>query len=205
MWTRILGSLFILSVISGCTTTSTMPPSQQALTQTISERTRELLRLNNWTVIGKIAFIQNDKRESASINWQNQGDKNQQRLDLTTFLGINILHLDSKGSTHHIKVDGKEYSSDDLDGLIYQLTGLTLPTEALIYWLKGIPYLTGDQLSYDPVTKLPRNLTSYYDDHLWQIQYDSYQLYGSKRLARKITIKQSELIIKIMLKDWIIK
>lgn len=202
MWTRILGSLFILSVISGCTT---MPPSQQALTQTISERTRDLLRLNNWTVIGKIAFIQNDKRESAYLNWQNQADKNQQQLDLTTFLGINILHLDSKDSTNHIKVDGKEYKSDDLDKLIYQLTGLTLPTKALTYWLKGIPYLTSDQLSYDPVTKLPINLTSYYDDHLWHIQYDSYQLYGSTRLARKITIKQSDLIIKIMLKDWIIK
>ena len=56
------------------------------------------------------------KRESASLIWQVNEKQQTQELNLTSYLGINVLHLKSNKKQHLIKVDGKEYR-----GTIYQL------------------------------------------------------------------------------------
>ncbi|WDD97722.1 lipoprotein insertase outer membrane protein LolB [Thalassomonas actiniarum] len=194
----------LLLWLSGCAV-QPPAPSDSSLTQEISERNQQLSALNKWKILGRIAFIQADKRESASLNWryeQDHNDNTRQRLDLTAPLGINVLHLESDNGRHVLEVDGEEYHSEDLDALIYSLTGLTLPTRALSYWLKGLAYLPQDKLSYDSVTRLPVKLTSLYDNRLWSVEYQNYQLVNQHRLATKFTITQAELNIKILVKKW---
>ena len=189
--------------LSGC---AVKPPHDEAsLTQEINERNQQLSTLNKWKILGKIAFIQQDKRESASLNWLYEQDQQQnkyQRIDLTAPLGINVLHLESNNDQHLLEVDGQEYHSDDLDNLIYSLTGLILPTKALTYWLKGLAYLPQDKLSYDAVTQLPTKLISKYNNRVWSIEYQSYQLVNEHRLATQFSITQEELKIKIFVRKW---
>ena len=194
----------LLLWLSGCAVQQPVP-SDISLTQEISERNQQLSALNNWKINGRIAFIQADKRESASLNWQYQQDgenNTRQRLDLTAPLGINVLHLESENNRHILEVDGEKYHSDDLNGLIYSLTGLTLPTEALTYWLKGLAYLPQDKLSYDSMTQLPRTLTSLYNNRLWSVEYQNYQVINQHRLATRFSITQADLNIKIHVKKW---
>jgi len=186
------------------------------ITSNTEQRSERLLATKRWQLRGKIAFIQKpvnlgdkEKRESASITWQVNEKKQTQELNLTTYLGINILNLKSIKNKHVIKVDGKEYRSANLSQLINSLTGLTLPTKALAYWLKGLPYEKNDILIIDEKTNLPKSIASNYHNTLWEINYDNYQQvnglnFNNLNMATKFTIKKSDLLIKIAVNKWIL-
>ncbi len=207
-------SLFLITslVLSGCSLKPKSSSEENTLTLTPKQRTAQLLQSKKWQLRGKIAFIQKikskngnkikDKRESASMTWQ-VNDKNQtQELNLTSFLGINVLHLESNQNQHLIKVDGKEYQGTNLPQLIYSLTGLILPTKALSFWLKGLPYKETDVLETDKNTQLPMSISSYYNNALWQINHSNYRTFNGIKMATKFTIKKDNLLIKIAVTKW---
>jgi len=197
-------------LLSSCSTT--LPVSErstsliQTIDQNIEQRNQQLLTLTKWQLKGKIGFLQKTKRESASINWQVNADN--QKLNLSTYLGISVLKLTSSRGLHTIDVNGKKYKSTDLETLIYSLTQLTLPTHALTYWLKGLPFKPSDNITYDPETQLPKILNSQYDNRVWQIRYGNYVRVKNQStntlLATKITISQGDLTIKIAINNWAI-
>jgi outer membrane lipoprotein LolB len=195
-------TLFIL-VLSAC---STLPnkKSQQLIQQTPQERTSSLQQLQRWKITGKIGYIEKKSRHSATLNWQVNENNNSQQLNLTTFLGINVLQLDSSENIHKIKVDGKTYQGKKLETLIHSMTGLTLPTQALTFWLKGIPYQESDNISYQKATLLPQTLTSQYNNERWQVSYADYQQIDGYSLATKFSIRKDDLLIKISVNEWLI-
>ena len=212
-------SLFLFTnlLLSGCAS----KPENSSIKSThknfysAEQRAEQLLATKKWRLQGKIAFIQQtvhssgkDKRESASMAWHVDEQAKTQELNLTSYLGINVLHLKSMQNEHVIEVDGKKYHASNLSQLIYSLTGFTLPTKALTYWLKGLPYKEGDTLIIDKKTKLPISLSSNYLNTLWQINYDNYQIFNGVnfkglRMATKFTLKKNNLLIKIAVNKWI--
>lgn len=204
----LISLIFMANVLlSGCATklNSSSDINNHALNP--AQRAAQLLKNKQWHLRGKIAFIekipnQKDKRESASIAWQVNEKAQTQTLNLTSYLGINVLQLESKKNQHLIKVDGKEYRGDDLDQLIYSLTGLTLPTKALTYWLKGLPYSANDILKNNPDTQLPMSITSYFNNSLWQIKFGQYKTFNGIKMATKFTIEKNGLLIKVAVKKW---
>ncbi len=212
-----LFSLFLITsvMLSGCASKAKLSPNDKLPTLTPEQRTAQLLKNTKWQLQGKIAFIKktnhkNDKRESASIYWQVDEENQTQTLNLTSFLGLNVLHLESNKNQHIINVDGNEYRSTNLAQLIYSLTDLTLPTNAMTYWLKGLPYNepyneyynTRDKLEINPNTLLPTSISSYYHNALWQINYSNYQVFEGLEMATQFTIKKKGLVIKIAVKKW---
>ena len=85
---------------------------------------------------------------------------------------------------------------------MYSLTGLTLPTDALTFWLKGLPYQSTDQVTLSPKTQLPVSLTSLFDNIEWHIDYSKYQVFDGVQMATQFTIKKEGLLIKIAIKKW---
>lgn len=195
-------ALFTL-VLSGCTTIPNKE-SQVLIKQLPQQRINQLQQLQQWKIKGKIAFIEKKSRNSATLSWQVDENLNTQLLNLTSYLGINVLQLDSSDNNHKIQVDGKTYRGRDLETLIHSITGLTLPTEALTFWLKGIPYQENDKINYQETTRLPLNLSSYYNNELWQVSYANYQQINGYSLATKFSIRKDDLLIKIAVNDWII-
>lgn len=202
-------SLFLLTsiMISGCASKTNLPSKDIPQIVTSKQRTAQLLENKKWQLRGKIAFIEKvtnkkDKRESASITWRANESKQTQKLNLTNYLGLNVLQLESDKNQHIIKVDGKEYYGTNLPQLIYSLTGLTLPTKALLFWLKGIPYKEDDKLTNDTGTQLPLSISSYYNNALWQINYSNYQTFEDIEMATKFTIKKDGLLIKLAINQW---
>jgi outer membrane lipoprotein LolB len=197
--------LFIITVsiiaLSGCSTTS--PNTVQPLfKQSAQQRIAKLEQLQQWKIKGKIAFFEKDTRNSFTLNWQVDEKKASQQLKLTHYLGINVLQLDSMANNHKIQVDRKTYHGEDLERLIYSLTGLTLPTQALTFWLKGMPFQQTDSINYHKTTQLPLTLSSYYNNELWQVNYSKYQQINGYSLATKFSIKNDDLLIKIVINDW---
>jgi len=197
--------IFFSSVfLSSCSTTKQVSGQNPQIIQSIEQRSQQLLTLNKWQLKGKIAFLQAKERESASINWQVNNEN--QQLNLSTYLGISVLKLTSNNGLHTIDVDGKKHQSSDLETLIYSLTELTLPVQALSYWLKGLPYQSSEHIEYHAETQLPMRLNSQYDHRLWQIKYSQYKNIKYKStnilLATKIIISQGDLTIKIAINNW---
>ena len=201
LFIRITLSLLALMLINGCSTQPT-PADKRQTHQTIEQRNDKLSQLNDWQLEGKIAFIQSDKRQSASINWQHQQSSNRQTLDLTSYLGVNVLHLESNNNRHIIAFDGESYQGSNLEQLIYSITGLTLPTDALSYWLKGLSYSINDTINYHFKSKLPSKITSEYNNERWQITYANYRQINDVQLATTFTIKRHDLLIKISINKW---
>ncbi len=194
--------LLALSLLNGCASQQKTTPSGPLFSQSDTERKQQLQKLNNWNIKGKIAFIEHKDRSSASINWQYTGSEDTQRLDLTSYLGINVLHLRSKNKEHTIEVDGKTYQGKNLDALIYSLTGYTLPTNALTYWLKALPYNNNDDIIFDESNGLPKTLASTYQGRDWRISYSHYKNINQYQLPTKLTITQANLTIKIAINQW---
>lgn len=201
--TNLLLCVLFTLVLSGC---STIPntDSQVLIEQTPQQRIIKLQQLQQWKIKGKIAFIEKKSRNSATLSWQVDERQNSQLLNLTSYLGINVLQLDSTDNNHKIQVDGKTYHGSDLETLIYSITGLTLPTKALTFWLKGLPYQKDDKIDYQEKTQLPLNLSSYYANELWQVSYANYQQINGYNLATKFSIRKDDLLIKIAVNDWAI-
>ncbi len=194
--------IFLLTVLSACTSTKDVPIDNNQLTQSIEYRNEQLLKLNTWTIAGKIAFINSKERQSATLHWQKDQNTHSESLNLSTVFGINVLELKREKSNFSLEVDGETYQTQDLDNLIYQLTGLNLPTRAMSHWLKGIAYLPSDYIQYHDITQLPTMLTSNYNNRSWQINYSKYHHIGPFQLAKQLTIRQDDLRIKIVIHSW---
>lgn len=201
--------LFILSsiFISGCSTKPNNGSPALIVQQNAEQRAVQLSQINQWHLRGKIAFIEQikdkkGKRESANISWQENKEKQTQELNLTSYLGINVLHLSSKNGEHLIKVNGKEYRASNLEHLINSLTGLTLPTKALSYWLKGLAYQPSDHINISPETQLPISLNSVFENTQWQISYKNYKVFDGINMATQFSIIKDGLLIKVAIKEW---
>lgn len=199
---KLCSGLFFFLLLSGC---SLIPQQNEKylvdIPTTVDGRNKQMKALSQWEIKGKIAFLQSNKRESANLFWQHTNAETQ-RLNLTTYLGINVLQLKSDNGLHTIEVDGEKYQGDDLALLIYQLTQLQLPTEALTFWLKGLPFLSGDTVTYDEKTQLPQSLVSQFNSQTWQINYQHYKIYQQHQLATKFTLTQGNLTIIISINNW---
>jgi outer membrane lipoprotein LolB len=147
-------------------------------------------------------MISPKERHSLTLNWLYQGERKRQTLNLTAVLGVQIFNLESVNGMHVINVDGERYQSPDLNALLSSLTGFTLPTQAMSFWLKGLPYLNSDKITYNEETQLPNTLASFHDGKEWTLKYGAYQQVGQYQLASKFTIKQEDLTIKINVHQW---
>ncbi len=192
---------FFLLFLSGC---SSLLNNHQQITehQNITERTKKLEALSDWKIKGKLGMISPKERHSLTLNWLYQGERKRQTLNLTAVLGVQIFNLESVNGMHVINVDGQRYQSPDLNVLLSSLTGFTLPTQAMSFWLKGLPYLNSDKITYNVETQLPNTLTSFHDGKKWLLKYGAYQQVGQYQLATKFTIKQEDLTIKINVHQW---
>ncbi|MEW6996375.1 lipoprotein insertase outer membrane protein LolB [Colwelliaceae bacterium BS250] len=189
----------VFLLITACTTTD-MPLADNVLFQDKNQRADEILKLNDWTIKGKIAFISPDEKQSANIYWQ-QKDADI-TLKLTTFLGVSVLSLTSSNSIYTLKSDGKTWHDDNIENLLRQVSGIQLPVQALSFWIKGLKASNDDVINYSSTTDLPEQLQAYVNDKYWHIDYKKYQLIDNYRLAKSLTIKQNKLTIKLLINTW---
>lgn len=194
--------IFVLLLVTGCTTL----PEETAVPKNIDQQKRmeQLAQNKRWQVQGKIAFIQPDKRQSANLMWDFNNAERINKIDLTTFLGINILKISHQNGTYEVEFDDNKYRSKNLDKLIYNLTGLIIPTDALPHWMQATTYLNSDAIVSD-ANGLPSSISSHYQNESWQIRYKNYRLINGTAMPHSITIKKNGITIKIAVKKWTIK
>jgi len=199
--------LSVIIIASGCSSTPSDTSQIPETTINSEQRTALLSQLTSWKVKGKIAFITPEERNSASLFWNKFPDG--QTLNLTTYLGINVLKLTSNKNVHTIELDGSEYTESNLDNLITSLTNLTLPADALTFWIKALPYSSSDEVELSN-NNLPKSITSFYNNRIWTIDYSHYNplILLTKKdkvlVPHRIKVKSEDLTINIVIKNWTI-
>lgn len=202
MYSKRLITLFFVSILSACSSIRDIPVENNQASQTITSRNKQVSQLNNWTIAGKIAFINNEQRQSATLHWQQNAIDKTESLNLSTLFGIKVLELTRQHGKVTLEVDGQHYQTENLDQLIYALTGLNFPSRAMSHWLKGLAFLPTDKVSYHVKTRLPESLSSRYNNKNWLIKYSKYHHIGPFQLAKQLTISQGDLRIKIGIHSW---
>lgn len=194
--------LFFISILSACSSINDIPVEGNQVNQDIETRNKQVAALNEWTITGKIAFINSQQRQSATLYWQKNETEKTESLNLSTLFGIKVLELEQRQDNFTLEVDGNVYDTQNLDALIYSLTGLNLPTRAMNHWLKGLAFLPTDKIVYHAKTQLPQSLTSRYNNKVWQVKYSNYYHIEQFQLAKQLTITQGDLRIKIVIHSW---
>lgn len=188
----------LIFLLSACS--STLPLDNAVLFQDKNQRAQQLVQLEQWTIRGKIAFIDKVEKQSANFYWQHNADTSS--LKLTTFLGVNVLTLTSEKGMHVLKANGKTYQDTSLEALLTQVAGITLPMQSLVHWLKGIKAQPQDEVLYSSTTQLPKQMNAWVNEQYWQITYGNYDIVKQYRLANKLTIKHRDLTIKMLINSW---
>lgn len=196
--------LSLLLLLSACSSIKEPNSSNENTKKAAVSPQIKLSQLTRWQLQGKIAFISKDERNSADISWYKDSIIGSQQLNLTSYLGINVLSLRSVNQTHTIEFDGKTYKSEELDQFVYQLTGYFLPAKALAQWIKGQTYHDNEHMIFDEKTQLAKTLTSEYQGRKWEVKYNNFQTISGYPLPSKLTIKQADLTIKIAITEWTI-
>jgi len=196
--------IFVIVSLTACSTLPEFSSSKPTITYSPSNHEAYLTQLNNWQVTGKIALISDESRESASLFWQNQPYKQQEKLALTTYLGINVLSIERNNKQYQITFNDETHEHHDLEHLLWGVSGYQLPAKALKNWLKGLPNSKKDKVTLMSGKETPFEIVSHYKGLTWVIRYQSFMNVDGVPLPQKISIKQNNLTIKLSINQWII-
>ncbi|MDT0594001.1 lipoprotein insertase outer membrane protein LolB [Glaciecola petra] len=184
--------------------------------------TSDIAALDQWRIKGKIAWITQQERTSAYLNWE----KNQSSLSfgLTNVLGITLAKMKYDGNMATLTADGKTYTDFSASRLIAQTTGWQIPIANLQHWIKGVAApeieksISADSndsnenriqdISYNSDGTLRQFTHSCRACDTWQISYVAYKswsLYEQNfRLPSSITLLNvnTQAQIKLRISQW---
>jgi outer membrane lipoprotein LolB len=153
--------------IGACTVT----PDGPKRTVNLSAQLEDVAQVNAWELRGKMAFRRGDEAASANLRWKTDGDDFHFRL--TNMLGVTLVNMevDDKGAI--LETDGETYTDAVPGPLIYFATGMDVPVEPLLSWIKGLP------LSSDTYTLNDKGLLATLESNCsacqgWNVSYSNY-------------------------------
>lgn len=185
--------LMIFMFLGGCAQKISPPKEQNSQTLT------DLQRLSHWTVKGKVAFITKAKKQSATLNWLYKEPYH--RINLTSFLGINVLKLDETQSGAVIEISDETYRGENTEELLWRLTGFSLPVDKAHLWLSA--RLPLEQALYDQWGRLVSGQWTDASLMTWQINYDKFIDNQGMWLPSRITLKNDRISIKLQINEWV--
>ncbi|MDO6695566.1 lipoprotein insertase outer membrane protein LolB [Aliiglaciecola sp. 3_MG-2023] len=193
----VVTACLLLLVLSGCVTSTKINQSIN------SERhQQQLSNLTNWKIKGRLAFKSEEEKVSAYMNWQ-QGT-NQFDLQLNTFIGTNILKMQSDDNYTSLEVDDQTYTDTDANRLIFRVTGWNIPVEKLGLWVKG-QHTEKDNVVYDEFGLVSQLEAKCRECVPWTLTFSDYQKVEGLWLPHLIQLTNTQNVanqIKIKISSW---
>lgn len=158
-----------------------------------------LTEQNNFQASGKIAIKQDGKRNSASLQWQQQN--HHYRIFITGPLGSSAITITGspKGVEMDISGEGRFYASSP-EALMMQRLGWSLPINDLSYWAKGIP---APRSAYKHALDSQGRLIQLQQNQ-WLIEYKNYHSLADTDWPRKMELHYGEDIqVTLLIKQWV--
>lgn len=199
---RLPASCFALlagaALLAACETTPEVVPVDDPQRVWV-EREKRLAAIEQWTVVGKLGVQSAQDSWSAGLTWR-QGRDNY-RLRLSGPLGQGLMELrGSPGLVEMHTSDDGVYRAPTAEELMQAHAGWRVPLSGLRYWILGRPDPQAPivYLELDPGGRLAelRQLG-------WHIRYERYGEFDGIALPTKLTLENSRMRAKLVLRSWL--
>ena len=168
----------------------------------------KLKQITHYSIIGKLAYISPQQRQSLNFQWKHSDQLSSLRL--TTFLGQTALNLTiTPQGAKVVTYDDEIFTGESATQLVYSLTGLMIPIDHMPQWLLGLP--TGaDQFQLSETNTLA-SLNKQVGLRQWQLEYRAYKemtdLVKNSNLnplplPSKLKFTQADTTINIVVSKW---
>jgi len=190
-------------VLSACTVSPKGP--KQAVS--LSAQLEKVRQVNTWQLRGKIAFRKENDGASANLSWKT--DEDDFHFRLSNVLGVTMVDLNVTDNHAVLEADGKVYNDTDPEPLIYYTTGMDIPVDPLLSWIKGLP-LANDRYTLNDKGLLSTLESSCIACKGWQVSYANYGKVTTPEgsevwLPHTINLTQPtppETLLKIKIYQW---
>jgi len=159
----IISSLFLFA----CTVVPKGPENAVNLTSQL----KQVADISQWQLKGKIAFRRGEEGASATMNWKTDSDDFNFRL--TNLLGVTLVNLDVEDKKAVLEADGETFVDAMPEPLIYRVTGMDIPVNSLLSWIKGLP-LPSDQFTLTDKGLLATLTSTCRACQGWEVSYANY-------------------------------
>lgn len=191
--------LFFSSILAGCAQIPTPPPTETA---DWGSHQQQLNELTDWSFHGKVAIITPEDRHSLNIYWQQTGENF--HITLTSFLGSTILDVKKTAlGTRIIDDQGKIYFGKNAQTLMFQLSGIDLPVDALQQWIKGNP--SGAVYQLNENNQLVSLTGQDHKNNNWSIDYQNFKMVQKTSLPYQLKLRHQDLLIKFAIQKWLLE
>ncbi|TNF65602.1 MAG: outer membrane lipoprotein LolB [Gammaproteobacteria bacterium] len=202
----IIGAAIVL--VTGCasnqaTKLAPIPnPSTQNI-QTAWKTNQSILEnVHSWEVSGVIGIRLKDKAQGANLFWR-LTNKNEYIIQIYGTAGLGAISIKGRndGSIIFKDSNGKQTYAKDIQALMQERLGWSVPAVDMYYWGRGLPApIASKELSLNRF-----GLMSSIEQSGWYIQYDNFHMVqGKYPLPFKLIMKRGDLTIKIIIKSWLI-
>jgi outer membrane lipoprotein LolB len=193
----LLPSLLLSILLSGCAQTP-----KPVLTGDWQEHSRQLVKLNKWQAIGKLAVKVPNDGGSMSLRWQQE--PKQFNIDFSGPFGQNLLTIN--GDDKQVTLSEPNHapiSAKTAEELIRRNTGWTIPVAQLAYWVRGLPDPSNRISKFQPNTQ---GLIETLEQSGWKISYSEYMSVtsGAETLAmpKRIIAEFKEIRLTLAIREW---
>jgi outer membrane lipoprotein LolB len=158
-------------------------------------------QLNQWDLTAKFSVSTKDGTESGSIRWIL--NPNEERLDVLSPTGSVVAQLTMTESEARLKTDDRETVAKNADTLFKDVMDISLPVNALRYWVRG---LGTPDLPLESVEKDGEGRITQLSQDGWQLAYNgSISIEsGSHRfeVPRRLTATRDDIEIRWASTEW---
>lgn len=202
MTIRLIFFTVLVLFLSACTT---LPDGPQRAVD-LPAQLRVLAEVDNWRLRGKMAIRNQQEAVSATVIWKTDG--NNFHFRLTNLLGITLadLTVDERGAS--LTADGETVTDSDAERLVQSATGLSIPLNDLLIWIKGLPQ-RNDRYSLNDKGLVSALWPACTACNGWQVKYDNFgqNTYNQQTLwlphnIRLTRAQQPDVLIKIRISQW---
>ncbi len=185
---RLLGWGIVL-ILSGCST----GPVKRVDVYDLLEQQHNVASVEHWCLSGRLSYMDADQSVNAMLDWCYKGGED--RIQVSGFWGMGRTQLviSEDGLTVDEGGDVQVYSRQDVNRVVYERIGVDVPLTSLRYWLLGVPDY---QYSF-------RGLGDGFVQNEWIVRYLSVSNIKGLILPEKIKIKQGEVLLKLLISEWV--
>ncbi|WP_416305007.1 lipoprotein insertase outer membrane protein LolB [Neptunicella sp. SCSIO 80796] len=182
---------FLLVLLLGACSSRPNLPAESVESQLHQQ---QLSQLTHWQIDGRMAYIDGKEKHSANFSWQQQpGTFN---LDLRTFIGTSILHLQQQKQNATLEMDNEYYTAPNATELLDKLTGWHIPVKQLSTWIKG------QSTGKEQVTLATAGWVEQLIYQGWRVDYSHYQAVSHLALPHEVRLQKQQRKIILRINQW---
>ena len=174
-----------------------VPTSDTDRQTAYQQRAARIDGVSDWSLVGRISLDDGEQGGSGRLKWVIKADRG--NMDFHGALGRGAWHMETgpEGAVLQL-ADGSEHSADEVDTLVQQQIGWSIPVTALQWWVRGLSAPGAvDEQSLDVDGSLTR-----LEQFGWQINYNRYHTGSGIAMPTRLDARRDNYRVKLAISRW---